>query len=272
MPVRTAFLALPGLAALAFFFVLPLVAVFSEALTGQALAAAFTQAGLFDAFLQSLALGFTAALISTLAGMAVALHLVTVPPRIRALLQLVIALPLTFSGLIIAYGFILVFGRAGFVTLLAAKFGADPGLLSELLYSRGGLVLAYAYFLIPRVILMLLPVFTNFDWRQIQAAQSLGAGYGRAVIGILGPQVLPSVLAAFCLVMAVAIGAYGTALALVGSQINILPLRIYTLVTATGADFPVAAAASLLLLAVCSLVMAAAEIFVMHTERTHVSH
>src|SRR3546814_1083578 len=60
--------------------------------------------------------------------------------------------------------------------------------------------------LIPRVILMLLPVFTNFDWRQVQAAQSLGAGYGRAVIGILGPQVLPSVLAAFCLVMAVAIG------------------------------------------------------------------
>jgi putative spermidine/putrescine transport system permease protein len=59
----------------------------------------------------------------------------------------------------------------------------------------------------------------------------------------------------------VALGAYGTALALVGTQLNILPLLIYSKISETGADFPSAAALSLLLLAMCSLVMGAGEAF-----------
>ena len=41
----------------------------------------------------------------------------------------------------------------------------------------------------------------------------------RAVFDIMILQVLPTAVAAYCLVAAVAIGAYGTALALVGSQL-----------------------------------------------------
>ena len=49
------------------------------------------------------------------------------------------------------------------------------------------------------------------------------------------------------------------ALALVGTQINILPLLIYSKISETGSDFPAAAALSILLLALCSCVMAAGE-------------
>ena len=66
---------------------------------------------------------------------------------------------------------------------------------------------------------------------------------------------------AFCLVAAVALGAYGTALALVGTQLNILPLQIYSKISETGSDFAAAAALSLILLALCSLVMATGEVF-----------
>jgi ABC-type uncharacterized transport system permease subunit len=37
-------------------------------------------------------------------------------------------------------------------------------------------------------------------------------------------------ISAFALVAAVATGAYGTALALVGSQVSILPLKLFTMV------------------------------------------
>jgi len=270
--VRLLVLALPGLAALAFFFLLPLAAVVSGAIAPDTLRRLFASADLMDALLRSLSLGAIAGLVSLIVAIPVALHLSTLPAGLRAALQLAIALPLTFSGLIVAYGFILVFGRAGFATLLGAEIGIDPSWLSGLLYSPVGLVAAYAYFLIPRAVLILLPVLLNFDWRQVHAAESLGAGRLRALCDILFPQLTPSLFSAFCLMMAIAIGAYGTALALIGSQINILPLRIYSLVSDSGADFPLASAASLLLMAVCTLVMAMAEIFSVYREGKHVRH
>lgn len=263
-------LALPGLAALAFFFVLPLAAVAIEALDGDALRRLFASAEMADALWRSLALGFSTALASLVVGMAVALHLSRLPPGRRAFLQVLVALPLTFSGLIVAYGFILVLGRAGFATLLLAELGADPAVVASFLYSEAGLATAYAYYLVPRVVLVMLPVFVNFDQRQIQAAESLGASRARALMDVLAPQVAPTALATFCLVAAVAIGAYGTALALVGTQLNILPLRLYSLVADSGDDFPMAAALSLMLLAVCSFITTAAEIVVARIEASHV--
>jgi ABC-type molybdate transport system permease subunit len=163
-------------------------------------------------------LGVSAGLVALIVGVPVALHLSRMSPRARAVLQVLIALPLTFSGLIVAYGFILVLGRAGFVTLLLAELGADPATVSSLLYGPFGLVLAYVYYLSPRVILLLLPVLTNFDQRQLQAAESLGSSRIRALADILLPQLAPTLFSAFCLVSAVAIGTYGTALALVGTR------------------------------------------------------
>ena len=54
---------------------------------------------------------------------------------------------------------------------------------------------------------------------------------------MLLPQVAAPVVAAFCLVAAVVFGAYGTALALVGTQLPILPLRLYSLISETGLGF-----------------------------------
>lgn len=259
-------LALPGVGVLAAFFLMPLATVFVEAAKENAVARMFAAPEFWDALAASLWLGARAAALSLVVGIGVAAHLARLSPRLRSALQVLIALPLTFSGLIVAYGFILLLGRAGFVTLLLEKLGADPAAIAGAFYGPLGLVLAYSYYLIPRVVLMLLPVFLNFDARQMQAAESLGAPRWRAWLEIVLPQVAPTFLAAFCLVAAVAVGAYGTALALVGTQLNILPLRLYSLIADAGADFPLASAVSILLLAVCSLIMAVAEIAAARSE------
>ena len=150
----------PGVLTLGAFFLVPLGSVLVEAGREQALARFFGSADLLDALWRSVVLGVIAGLAALIVGVPVALHLSRMSPRARAVLQVLIALPLTFSGLIVAYGFILVLGRAGFVTLLLAELGADPAAVSSLLYGPFGLVLAYVYYLSPRVILLVLPVLT----------------------------------------------------------------------------------------------------------------
>lgn len=254
-------LALPGAAVLALFFAVPLAVVVSEAFRngGAAFARILADPVFWRGLQGSVLLSLSASAFSLVVGFLVALRLSRLGPAARTALMFFISLPLTFSGLIVAYGFILVFGRAGFITLLLAELGVDPARFAGFIYSPAGLAFAYSYYLIPRVVLLLLPVLVNFDRVQLAAAESLGATRLRALWTILIPQVAPAGIAAFCLVAAVALGAYGTALALVGTQLNILPLVIYSRISETGSDFPSAAALSLVLMALCSLVMAGGE-------------
>lgn len=86
-----------------------------------------------------------------------------------------------------------------------------------------------------------------------------GATTAQAFRQVLLPQVAAPVVAAFCLVAAVVFGADGTALAPVGTQLPILPLRLHSLISEPGSDFPAAAALALLITAVCSSVLTAGE-------------
>jgi putative spermidine/putrescine transport system permease protein len=254
-------LALPGAALLALFFALPVVAVALDAFSegGAGFGRVFAAAGFWSALAGSSVLTSVAASVSTLVGVAVALHLSRLSPAPRAALAFVIALPLTFSGLIVAYGFILGYGRAGFVTQLLAYAGVDAAALGGALFTPTGLAFASSYYLIPRVVIGTLPVLVNFDRAQLAAAESLGATPAQAFRQVLLPQVAGAVIASFCLVAAVVFGAYGTALALVGTQLPILPLRLYSLVSETGSDFPAAAALAILITAACSAIITTGE-------------
>jgi putative spermidine/putrescine transport system permease protein len=262
-------MAAPGALVILLFFVVPLGMVAAESLTGGggAFMAIFEDPIFWKGLTGTLVLGVTAPAFSLVVGFVVAWHLSAVNERLRTTLMFWISLPLTFSGLIVAYGFILAFGRAGFVTMGLETFGADPNVVSGFLYSPEGLAFAYSYYLIPRVVLIMLPVLVNFDRAQIRAAQSLGATYVRAMADVLIPQIMPSAVNAFCLVSAVAIGAYGTALALVGTQVNILPLLLYSRISDTGSDFPSAAALSVVLLTLCTMVLAAGELYSFRKDR-----
>ena len=132
-------------------------------------------------------------------------------------------------------------------------------IVGKALFTPVGLAFASSYYLIPRVVMALLPILVNFDRAQLAAAESLGATRAQAFRHVLLPQVAGPVVAAACLVAAVVFGAYGTALALVGTQLRILPLQLYSLVSETGSDFPAAAALALMITAACSVLMAAGE-------------
>jgi putative spermidine/putrescine transport system permease protein len=254
-------LAVPGAVVFCLFFLLPLGAVLGSALSGGG--GAFSRLAADPVFWNglwgTLLLATAAPLFSLAVGFCVALALTRLAPGLRTAALIALSLPLTFSGLIVAYGFILLLGRAGFITLLLAYLGFDPAVTGAFIYSPLGLGLAYSYYLVPRVVLILLPAISNFDRRQLAAARSLGASAPRAIIDVLLPQIAPSLTAAFCLTAAVSAGAYGTALALVGTQVNILPLVLYSKISDGGTDLPAAAAASLVLVALCTAIITVGE-------------
>lgn len=255
-----AIFALPGSFTFGLFFLLPISAVLAGALSdGSAFARLVEDPVFWNGLKGTLVLGTAAPLFSLVVGFCIALTLVRLAPRLRTAALVAISLPLTFSGLIVAYGFILLLGRSGFVTLLLAKLGFDPAVVGGFIFSPFGLGLAYSYYLVPRVVLILLPAIGNFDRNQLIAARSLGATGYRAVVDVMLPQIAPSLVAAFCLTSAVAVGAYGTALALVGTQVNILPLVLYSKISETGTDLPAASAASLVLIAICILIISLGE-------------
>jgi putative spermidine/putrescine transport system permease protein len=271
MPRRWfAVLAAPAAGWLALFFAVPVVAVAVDAFAdgGAAFGRVVAAPAFWPSVAGSAALTAVATAVSTLVGVAVALHLSRLPERRRTLAAFVIALPLTFSGLIVAYGFILAYGRAGFFTQLLAAAGLDAATVGAVLFTPIGLAFASSYYLIPRVVMLLLPVLVNFDRTQLAVAESLGATPAQAFRQVLLPQVLGAVAGAACLVAAVVFGAYGTALALVGTQLRILPLALYSLISETGSDFPAAAALALLITAACSGVMAAGE-WISHRHERH---
>jgi putative spermidine/putrescine transport system permease protein len=269
IPRASLALAAPAFLVLAVFFALPVAAIAVDAFGGGggAFARVFAAPRFGSALAGSALLTLVAVGLSTATGLAVALHLSRLPLRRRTLLAFVIALPLTFSGLIVAYGFILTYGRAGFVTQILGMLGFDSAAIGRALFTPVGLAFASSYYLIPRVVMGLLPVLVNFDRAQLAAAESLGATKAEAFRHVMLPQIGAPLIGAACLIAAVVFGAYGTAIALVGTNLDILPLQLYTLISDSGSDFPAAAALAILITAACSAIMATGEWFASHHER-----
>ena len=107
--------------------------------------------------------------------------------------------------------------------LLKDSVGYDLG---SSLYTFGGLAVVYLYFLIPLMVLVIVPAL---DWLKPQwneAAENLGATrwqYWRHVGGpILAPPVIGATMLLFCGLFA----AFATANAMVGSTVPLVTLQI----------------------------------------------
>ena len=164
-----------------------------------------------------------------------------------------LGMPLAFSGLVIAYGFILGYGRAGFVTQLLAGAGADPpvsapGSTARPVWDSPMSITGAARGLVA------IPGFRQPDLRPMLAARTLGATRWRAFRDTVLAQVAPSVLANAC-GRGDCHGDLWHGAGLAGTQLNILPLMLYAQIGDGGSDFGVAAALSLLLMALCVAVM-----------------
>ncbi|WP_062264680.1 ABC transporter permease [Endozoicomonas arenosclerae] len=133
-----------------------------------------------------------------------------------------------FSGVPLAFAFVILLGANGCLIVLLDQLGIQLGFN---LYSALGLILIYSYFQIPLAILLMLPAMEGLRDEWQEAACLLGAGKIRYWISIGLPVLMPGILGTFIILFANAMGTMATAFALTGGNYNLLTIRISNLIS-----------------------------------------
>jgi putative spermidine/putrescine transport system permease protein len=132
-----------------------------------------------------------------------------------------------FAGVPLAFAFISTLGRTGFVTvLLRDMFGVNIYGAGFNLYSFLGLSLTYMYFQFPLMLLIMVPAIEGLKREWHEAAENLGASTTQYWWRVGLPILLPSLLGTILLLFGNAFGAYATAYALTGGQLDLITIEI----------------------------------------------
>ncbi|OCH05486.1 ABC transporter permease [Aliivibrio fischeri] len=157
-----------------------------------------------------------------------------------------------FSGVTLAFAFIIILGVNGAFTLLLKQYG----LIDDFnLYGKWGLLSLYIYFQIPLAVLLLYPAFDALsdDWQAASAL--LGAKTWQYWTKIALPVLFPALLGTFIILIASAIGAYASVYALTNGNYNVITVRIASLVSGDLFLEPnLAAAISVILMAILAFI------------------
>ncbi|MEY9849241.1 ABC transporter permease [Streptacidiphilus sp. MAP5-3] len=211
------------------------------------------QGGYLDALIGSVKLSALSALIAVVFGLMLAQAVVT--SRFRLLRHAVLSASgvlANFGGVPLAFAFITTLGNAG---VLTTKLHLDQHGWS--LYSFNGLTLVYLYFLIPLMVLSVIPSLDGLRRQWREAAQNNGATTWQYWRHVALPVLLPSLLGGFVLLFGSAFAAYATAAAMVGASVPLITLQIATALNGNvSADATnVALAMSLDMVVIATLVM-----------------
>jgi putative spermidine/putrescine transport system permease protein len=131
-----------------------------------------------------------------------------------------------FAGVPLAFAFIALLSPTGLLIVWARQLGYNPYFHGFTLYTFTGLSLVYMYFQFPLMVLVIAPAIEGMRREWLEASQNLGASsfqYWRHIaLPILGPALLGTMI----LLFGNAFGAFATAQALTGGQINLVTIVI----------------------------------------------
>ena len=121
-----------------------------------------------------------------------------------------------------AYSWIMLFGRAGFITSLFANIGIHlPSI-----YGKLGIIIVFTFKLFPYVYLYTSGAMGSIDSSLEEAAENLGSNKLRRLWTITLPVVLPSIAAGAIMVFMTSLADFGTPM-LIGEGYMVLPVLVY---------------------------------------------
>lgn len=219
---------------LAFEF-LPLLTVIKSSLTSKGfLTFDFYRQAMDPLFLRafgnSIKLSATTAIFGVLFGTPVAYAIITTRNKfVQNALTALSDVTTNFGGAPLAFAFIVILGSTGVITLLLKQIGISlyPNFR---IYSISGLTIAYLYFQLPLMILLIIPSLYGLKREWHEAALSLGASTFRYWLEIAIPILFPALMSGFLLLFANSFGAYATAWTLTGSDVDLITIRIAALI------------------------------------------
>jgi putative spermidine/putrescine transport system permease protein len=232
---------LPWLGLVPFFFFglafefLPLITTIRSSLTNKGVFTLdFYRQAMDPLFLRSfgntLKLSATTALLGVVFGTLVAYAIITTRSVfVRNALTALSDVTTNFGGAPLAFAFIVILGSTGIITMLFKQVGIHlyPGFR---IYSISGLTIAYLYFQLPLMILLVIPSLLGLKREWHEAALNLGASTFKYWTRVALPILFPSLASGFLLLFANSFGAYATAWTLTGSDVDLITIRIAALI------------------------------------------
>ena len=174
-----------------------------------------------------------------------------VPPRWQRLALLLAILPFWTSYLVRSYSWLLVLAPNGIVPAALRTVGLDLGDL-QLVSNRTGTVIGFVHFFTMLLTLTIYASLVQIPPNLHRAAADLGASAWQVFLRVTLPLSVPGVVVGAFLTFVLAVGDYVTPQILGGNRELLMPQAIM-LQIGRQADFPMAAALSLVLMLVVSL-------------------
>ncbi len=162
--------------------------------------------------------------------------------------------PFVLPPITVALGFVLFFGRSGYLNrALMSVFGlGEPPL--RLLYSMWGVVLAHAFYNAPVFARFVAAAWEGMDPEPLEAARTLGAGPFRAFTTVTLPVLFPPIASAASLVFVFCFLSFAIPLTIGGARYTTLEVGVYLYARVHNA-IPEAAALALLELGISLLLV-----------------
>ena len=185
---------------------------------------------------------------TAIVGYPIAYYLATRRNALSRLLMLFVVVPYFTSSLVRTYAWMVLLGNEGIVNTGLRSLDLIEGSL-PLMYNRFGVLVGMTYVLLPYMVLTTYAVLRGIDFRLAQAAESLGASARQAFLHVVLPLSMPGVAGGALLVFIVALGFFVTP-ALMGGDRDMMIAQVIDLQIETNFDWAMAAAISVVLLAV----------------------
>ncbi|WP_313893493.1 ABC transporter permease subunit [Psychrobacillus sp.] len=190
----------------------------------------FTNSYILQGFKNSITLSAVSAVVALVVTLFAVYAMMRFSEPVRERILVISNLTSNFSGVPLAFAFIILLGNSGLFTLLFEKWGIDS-FSSFSLYSWSGLLLIYIYFQLPLSLMLLYPIYYGIQQQWKEAAALLGASPFQFWRKIGIPIMLPGIVGTFSILFANAMGAYASAYALTSSSYNLVAIRIGALLT-----------------------------------------
>ena len=169
----------------------------------------------------------------------------------KRVLHVLIIMSLMSPPFIGAYSWIVLFGRAGFLT----KALSSIGIVIPTIYGRGGIIIIFTLMMYPYIYLYVSGAMTSIDRSLEEAAESLGSPMLRRLRTITLPVVFPSIAAGAIIVFMTSLADFGTPM-LIGEGYKVLPVLIYEeYMSEMGGNANLASALSVVIVCCSTLVL-----------------
>jgi putative spermidine/putrescine transport system permease protein len=198
---------------------------------------------------RTLGLSLSATVICALLGFPMAYFLWRAPARRKGPLTLLVVAPLLISIVVRSYGWMIILGDSGLLNSALRAVGAIDAPL-EIMFTSTAVLIGLVHVQFPFMVLSILAGLERIDTDLVDAAVTLGAHRGRAIMEIVLPLAVPGIVGGVTLVFSLCMTAFVTPTLMGGSGSRVLTTLIYSQFIVVF-DWPLGAALAALLLVLC---------------------